>query len=105
MNFVLAIDPTHVTLAGVNYEEIVLTGASTPLNATKAGACWYAVIRADGGGTARYRIDGQAAPTAAIGMPFLDGETLVLSRIEAQAFRAFLSTGAITLRVTYLASA
>lgn len=51
----------------------------------------YVIIMIEGG-SIRYRVDGQADPTPAIGIPLNDGDLLNLNRGEAINFRAVAQT-------------
>jgi hypothetical protein len=103
MNATVPFSPAQIRLQVTAYEEISLGAVSTPLDATKAGRCWRAVIKTDGGGTLRYRIDG-GVPSQTVGTIFYDGEQLELSHDDAVAFLAF-RVDAINpiLRVNYYA--
>lgn len=103
MNAVVPFRPEQIRLQVVAYEEISLGAVSTPLNATLAARCWRAVIKTDGGGTLRYRLDG-GIPSATVGVPMYDGEQLELSHDDAVAFLAFrVDVTNPILRVIYYA--
>jgi hypothetical protein len=103
MNSVVIFNPSQILLKATAYEEVSVGASATPLTATLAGNCFRAVIKLDGGGACRYRIDG-GTPSATVGVPFFDGEQLELSQADALAFRAFrVDVTNPTMRVTYLA--
>lgn len=105
MNSVVTFPASQITLVARDYEAIDLGAVSTGLNATKAGNCFRAVIKTDGGGMLRYRIDDNGvAPTASEGTVMYDGEQLELSQADALLFRAIrVGTTNPQLRVIYLA--
>jgi hypothetical protein len=103
MNASVTYPAAQITLRARAYEDIDLGAVSTALNATKAGNCFRAVIKTDGGGNLRYLIDG-SAPTSTVGTILYDGEQVELSHDDAELFRA-IRVGAVNpqLRVVYLA--
>lgn len=66
-----------------DYEEVDVGAAAIGLTASKVSTCHAASVRFTGDGV-NFRVDGQADPTAAVGIPVYDGDTQVLSRLEAQ---------------------
>jgi hypothetical protein len=103
MNAVVTFPASQITLKARAYEEISLGAVVTALDAVKAGNCFRAVIKTDGGGTLRYRIDG-GTPSATVGTIMYDGEQLELSQADAMAFLAFrVDVVNPILRVIYLA--
>jgi hypothetical protein len=101
VNASVPFNPAQIRLVVRDYEEISVGAVATPLDATKAANCFRAVIKTDGGGSLRFRLDG-GVPSGTVGTPMYDGEQLELSHDDAMAFLAFrLGATNPTMRVMY----
>lgn len=65
-----------------DYEEVDVGASAIGLTSSKVSSCHAASIRFTGDGV-NFRVDGQADPTASVGIPVYDGDTQVFSRLEA----------------------
>lgn len=102
MNSVITWPGAQTRFIARDYEEISVGASAVPLDATKAGNAFRAVIKTDGGGTLRYRIDG-VAPTLTVGYPLYDGEQVELSHDDAMLFQAIRVGGTnAVMHVIYL---
>lgn len=93
-------NPNQIRLAPFDYEEITLGAVALPLDATKRKRAWLVWLRVEGG-DCRFRVDGLADPTAAVGVRGYDTDQITLSPEEAQNFKAILLSNAPVLRVVY----
>jgi hypothetical protein len=85
-----------------DYEEVDVGGTAVGLTASKVNGCQAARIRFTDGAVS-FRVDGQADPTASVGIPVYDGDTQDFSRLEAKQLKMIRIDGAANgkARVTY----